>query len=99
MRGNDITLHKPQKPPAARAHQRTGIYTRTIKKLGEAGWDPAVAPPPISKTATLMKLWMNEDAVDSTQAMNEAEKRLREFKRDMNKARKESGSSLCYPDV
>ncbi len=56
---------------------------------------------PVKQTATmaLMKSWLEEDATDDPDEIQEAQEELREFKRNMNLPRKEAGARLLYPDV
>ena len=50
-------------------------------------------------TMALMRKWLEEDATDDAEQIRAAEEELREFKRNMNLPRKESGARLLYPDV
>ena len=56
---------------------------------------------PRKQTATmaLMKSWLEEDATDDPEEIRAAEEELREFKRNMNLPRKETGARLLYPDA
>ncbi len=56
---------------------------------------------PKRQTATmaLMTSWLEEDATDDLEEIRAAEEELREFKRNMNLPRKESGARLLYPEV
>lgn len=56
---------------------------------------------PKHETATmaLMKSWLEEDATDDPDEIRQAEEELREFKRNMNLPRKETGARLLYPEV
>jgi len=50
-------------------------------------------------TMALMKAWLEEDATDDPEELRQAEEELREFKRNMNQPRKETGARLLYPEV
>jgi hypothetical protein len=50
----------------------------------------------VDPTIALLESWIAEAPTDP-QGIREAEKDLREFKRNMNFPRKESGSRLHYP--
>src|SRR5581483_10971129 len=50
-------------------------------------------------TIALLKSWLEEDATDDPEEIRAAEEELREFKRNMNKPRKEAGARLLYPEV
>jgi len=56
---------------------------------------------PRKQTATmaLMQSWLEEDATDDPEEIRAAEEDLREFKRNMNLPRKETGARLHYPEV
>ena len=47
----------------------------------------------------LLKSWLAEDATDDPEEIRLAEEDLREFKRNMNLPRKETGARLHYPEV
>ena len=47
----------------------------------------------------LMRLWLEEDATDNPEEIRQAEEELKEFKRNMNKPRKEAGARLLFPEV
>jgi hypothetical protein len=49
-------------------------------------------------TVALLELWIAAAPTDQ-QGIREAEEDLREFKRNMNRPRKEAGSRLHYPEV
>jgi hypothetical protein len=49
-------------------------------------------------TMKLMRSWLEEDATDDPEEIKIAEEELREFKRNMNAPRKESGARLLYPE-
>lgn len=46
----------------------------------------------------LMRTWLTE-ASTAPEKIREAEEELREFKRNMNRWRKEAGARLLYPEV
>jgi hypothetical protein len=56
---------------------------------------------PKRQTATmaLMQSWIEEDATDDPEEIRAAEEELREFKRNMNLPRKETGARLLYPEA
>ena len=58
-------------------------------------------PGPQTETPTmaLMRSWLEEDATDDPEEIRAAEEELREFKRNMNQPRKETGARLLYPEV
>lgn len=60
-----------------------------VKELEQTEEDPTIA---------LLKSWIAEAPTDP-EAIREAEEELREFKRNMNLPRKETGARLHYPEV
>ena len=50
-------------------------------------------------TMALLRSWLEEDATNDPEEIRNAELELREFKRNMNLPRKESGTRLLYPEV
>jgi len=56
---------------------------------------------PAKQTATmaLIKTWLEEDATDDPEEIRAAEEDLREFKRNMNLPRKQTGARLLYPEA
>ena len=47
----------------------------------------------------LMRAWLEEDATDDPAEKEAAQQELDEFKRNMNRWRKEAGSLPLYPEV
>lgn len=58
-----------------------------------------VFEPELTPTMAIMKAWLEEDATDDPMALRVAEEELREFKRNMNLPRKETGARLLYPEA
>ncbi|MHB2020762.1 MAG: hypothetical protein ACYCW6_27810 [Candidatus Xenobia bacterium] len=58
----------------------------------------AVIDPKASASIALLNSWIAEAPTDPA-AVQEAEEDLREFKRNMNIPRKETGARLHYPEV
>ena len=50
-------------------------------------------------TIALLQSWIDEDATDDPETIQQAEADLREFKRNMNAPRKEAGERLLFPEV
>jgi hypothetical protein len=50
-------------------------------------------------TMALMKSWLEEDATNDPEEIRAAEEELREFKRNLNLPRKETGARLLYPEA
>ena len=59
---------------------------------------PPPADPTSAASIALLQSWIAQAPTDPS-AVLEAEEDLREFKRDMNKPRKEGGLRLHYPDA
>ena len=55
--------------------------------------------PENAASIALLKSWLVEDATDDPEEMRKAEEELLEFKRNMNKPRKEVGARLLYPEA
>lgn len=57
-----------------------------------------IAQAPTDPTIALIESWISQAPTDPEE-IREAEEDLNEFKRNMNKPRKESGARLLYPEV
>jgi len=65
------------------------VEVRVLEPEPASGADPSIA---------LLESWIAQAPTDR-RAIQEAEDDLREFKRDMNRPRKETGARLHYPEV
>ena len=57
-----------------------------------------LADPRNAASIALLKSWLEEDATDDPEELRQAEEALKEFKRNMNKPRQETGARLIYPE-
>jgi len=65
------------------------VEVRVLEPEPASGADPSIA---------LLESWIAQAPTDQ-RAIQEAEADLGEFKRDMNRPRKETGARLHYPEV
>jgi hypothetical protein len=54
--------------------------------------------PTNAASIALLKQWLQEDATDDPEEIQQAEADLKEFKRNMNEPRKLAGARLLYPE-
>lgn len=94
-----IDFSPQEEATLAAAAQQAGIappeFVRKVMQEHLPTLLPASATDP---TIALIESWINEVPTDP-EAIREAEEDLNEFKRNMNKPRKESGARLLYPEV
>ncbi|HZT44522.1 MAG TPA: hypothetical protein VFA07_20330 [Chthonomonadaceae bacterium] len=71
-----------------------------IEESKEALVQEAPLPDPQNAASiALLKSWLEEDATADPEEIRAAEEALLEFKRNMNKPRKEAGARLLYPEA
>jgi len=86
---------------ASLAHER-GIAPEQLVKSLVTEVLPATRPertPENDPTLALLRKWAEEDATDDPEELRQAEQDLLEFKRNMNRWRKEAGARLLFPEV
>lgn len=82
-----------------KVHEEAQAETPTMALMKSWLAEDALPDPKNAASIALLKSWLEEDATDDPDEMRQAEEELREFKRNMNLPRKETGARLHYPEV
>jgi hypothetical protein len=89
---DEILAHKDEIPMGSEVE---------LKVFEPSGTDVQSAPmadPRASASIALLQKWISQAPTDPEE-IRKAEEELREFKRNMNAPRKETGARLIYPEV
>jgi hypothetical protein len=101
----DIVVHITEDTPRGRMIQQLAAEMRATpaqvidRIIDEVVKTHAKADLVETPTMALMRKWLEEDATSDPAEQRAAEKELTEFKRNMNRPRKEAGARLLYPEA